>query len=69
MTAKLLFNSTNYTPDTSFYRIGLTNFYLNTPMERYKYIRLWLAILPQEIIDQYKLNNIVDADGWVYVKI
>ncbi len=38
-------------------------------MERYKYMCLWLDILPQEIIDKYNLTNIVDADEWVYVKI
>ena len=26
-------------------------------------------MIPQEIIDQYKLNDIVDNKGWVYIKI
>jgi hypothetical protein len=68
-TAKLHFNSTISTPGTSFYGIDLVNFFLNTPMECYKYMRLWLDILSQEIIDKYNLNNIVNAIGWVYVKI
>jgi hypothetical protein len=68
-TAKLLFNSTISTPSALFYSIDLANFYLNTPMERYEYMRLWLDILPQEIIDKYNLTKIVEADGWVYVKI
>jgi hypothetical protein len=68
-TAKLLFNSTISTPGALFYGIDLANFYLNTPMECYKYMRLRLDILPQEIIDKYNLTNIVNADGWVYVKI
>ena len=38
-------------------------------MERYKYMRLWLDILSQEIIDKYNLSDIVDANGWVYDKI
>jgi hypothetical protein len=45
-TAKLLFNSTISTPGASFYGIDLTNFYLNTLMECYKYMHLWLDILP-----------------------
>jgi hypothetical protein len=32
-------------------------------------MRLQLDILPQEIIDKCSLTNIVEADGWVYVKI
>ncbi len=67
-TAKLLFNPTISTPGASFYGIDLANFYLNTPMEGYEYMHLWLDILPQEIIDKYDLIKIVDADGWVYVK-
>jgi hypothetical protein len=68
-TAKLLFNSTISTPGASFYGIDLVNFYLNTPMERYEYMRLWLDIPPQEIIDKYNLTKIADAIGWVYVGI
>jgi hypothetical protein len=36
----------------------IKNFYLGTPMARYEYMRLPLAILPQEIIDAYKLDDI-----------
>jgi hypothetical protein len=68
-TAKLLFNSTISTPGKLFYGIKLANFYLNTPMECYECMRLRLDILPQEIIDKYNLNKIVNADGWVHVKI
>jgi hypothetical protein len=32
-------------------------------------MHLWLDILPQETINKYNLNKIVDTDGWVYVKI
>jgi hypothetical protein len=37
-------------------------------MERYEYMRLPLAILPQEIIDAYKLDDIA-LNGNVYVEI
>ncbi len=68
-TAKLFFNSTISTPGALFYGIDLANFYLNTPMEHYEYMSLQLDILPQEIIDKYGLTDIVDTNGWVYVKI
>jgi hypothetical protein len=38
-------------------------------MTRYKYMRLHLDTIPQEIVDQYKLKNITTSDGWVYIKI
>jgi hypothetical protein len=68
-TVKPLFNFTISTPSALFNGINLASFYLNTPMERYEYMRLRLDIIPQDIIDKYNLNKIVDADGWVYVKI
>ena len=73
-TAKLLFNSTISTPGASFYDINLANFCLNTPMECYEYMRLWLDILPQEIIDKYNLTKLsTPLDGcmskfaWVFM--
>ena len=32
-------------------------------------MKLHLHIIPQEIIDEYALHNLVDEDGWVYLKI
>jgi hypothetical protein len=47
---KLLFNSTISTPGAFFYGIDLANFYLNTPMECYKYMRFWADILPKKLL-------------------
>ncbi len=69
LTAKLLFNSTISTLGATFYGIDLANFYLNTPMPTPKYMRLKLDIIPDEIIDHYNLRDLVDEDGWVYIKI
>ena len=38
-------------------------------MARYEYIKVPLHWFPQDIIDQYKIMNLVDKDGFVYVKI
>ena len=32
-------------------------------------MKLHIHIIPQEIIDKYALHNLVDEDGWVYLKI
>ena len=48
--------------------IDVGNFYLNTPMTRYEYMRIPVAEIPQEIIDEYKLLPLVHK-GYVYVEI
>jgi hypothetical protein len=68
-TAKVLINSTISTDDARFGCIDLKDFYLGTPMTRYEYMRLHLDIIPQEIVDQYKLKDITTPDGWVYIEI
>jgi hypothetical protein len=38
-------------------------------MDRYKYIRLPLNIIPDKMVSQYNLHNIATPDGWIYTKI
>ena len=44
--------------------LDISNFYLGTPMTRPEYMRLPLKLIPQEIVDKYKLNEISD-NRWV----
>jgi hypothetical protein len=69
VTAKLLFNSVISTDGAKFLTIDIKNFYLNTPMERYEYMRMSYDILPREIIEKYQLDEIKTEDGWVYIEI
>ena len=32
-------------------------------------MKLHLHVIPQEIIDEYALRDLVDKDGWLYLKI
>ena len=48
--------------------MDVANFYLGTPMARPEFMRLPINLIPQEIIDKYDLNSIVE-DGWVFVRI
>jgi hypothetical protein len=68
LTVKLLFNSIISTPNAKFMSIDIKNFYLNTPMERYEYMRMKLSNFPQDIIDEYKLAE-KERNGYVYVEI
>ena len=49
--------------------IDIKYFYLNTPMERYKYMRLKLAELPEDFVSEYKLQDKVTKDGYIYLEI
>ena len=39
------------------------NFYYNTPMVDFDYMKLPLSMFPQEIVEQYNLEDRVAADG------
>ena len=56
-TPKTPFNSVVSTPNSRFMCDNVEDFYLNTPIERYKYMMLPIDIIPQEIIDQYDLTD------------
>ena len=45
------------------------NFYYNTLVVDFEYMKLPLRIFPQEIIYQYNLKDLVAADGYVYMEI
>ena len=44
------------------------NFYLNTPMAQYEYMRLTINIIPQEIINEYHLMTKV-KNGFIFCEI
>jgi hypothetical protein len=49
--------------------IDIKDFYLMTPMDRFEYFRMKLELFPQDIIEEYKLHDKVDADGNVFCKV
>jgi len=46
----------------------LKDFYLGTPLARYEYMRIPVAMLPDEILDHYNLRPLIH-NGHVYVEI
>ena len=55
-TANMLFNSKISTKGGRFMCIDLKDFYLGTPINRYEYMWIKMADIPQDIIDQYGLT-------------
>ena len=54
---KLMINSVLSRRKAKFACFDLENFYLDTPMEDPKYVRVKITDLPQEFIDEYGLNE------------
>ena len=67
-TAKLVINSTISTPSAKYMCADIPNFYLGTPMKRYEYMKMPIALIPQEIIDTYNLMPLVHKDH-IYMEI
>ena len=68
LVAKMLFNSVISTPGAKFMTMDISNFYLNTPLKRPEFIRLNIRDIPREIIEEYKLRDIADKDGSIYLQ-
>jgi len=66
---KIHLNSVISTPGARYMTLDVKNFYLNTPMVRYEYVRIKLDDIPEEIIVEYGLRDKVASDGYVYVEI
>ena len=49
--------------------INIKDFYLNTPMSRYEYMRLKLCNIPEDVALHYNLSSKFKSDGYVYTEI
>jgi hypothetical protein len=67
-TIKILLNSVISTPHARFATFDLKDFYLGTPMVQKEYMRISITSIPQSIIDQYHLLDLVH-NGFVLVTI
>jgi hypothetical protein len=65
---KLLINSVLSQRHAQLATMDLKNFYLNTQLDRPEYVRIKLADIPQEFINEYKLNKLA-RDSWIYFKM
>ena len=68
LVAKHLFNSVVSTRNTKFITMNISNFYLMTPLKRPKYIPISIKDIPDVIINEYKLRDIADNNGSVYIQ-
>ncbi len=66
---KILLSSIISTKGAKCVMLDMKDFYLNTPMKRYKYLHLKLSNIPKEILIKYKLREITTLVGYVYCEI
>ncbi len=66
---KLLINSVISTAGVNLMSMDIKDFYLNTPIARYEYMRLKFADMPANVIEHSHLNKIATPDSHVYCDI
>jgi hypothetical protein len=66
---KIVLNSVVSTRNAKFMTTDIKDYFLNNPMKRFEYMKIPIRWIPQEIIDQYHLLDLVHTDGYVYVEI
>jgi hypothetical protein len=69
LTVKILINSIISLPGAKFMTLDIKDFYLNTPMARYKYMQLRIADMPEDVIKHYNLRDRATPDGYGHCEI
>ena len=67
-TVKCHINSTISTEGARYATMDISDFYLNTLMARPEYMRIPLKSIPQQIIDEYHLNDF-QHNGYIYFQV
>ena len=57
------------TPGAKFANANISNFYLMTPLKCPEYARIKFSDIPEEVVKEYKLDEKVTPDGWIYIKV
>jgi hypothetical protein len=68
VSSKILWNSVISTKGAHFAGANINNMYLETPLDRFEYMKMPIALIPANIIAHYNLNKKV-LDGYVYMEI
>jgi hypothetical protein len=68
VSSKILWNSVISTKDVRFAGTNIKNMYLKTTLDQFEYMKIPIALLPNNIIEHYQLQEKV-FDGYVYMEI
>ncbi len=67
-TSKLMWNSVLSILGAKYMCLDIKNFYLIAPLDRYKYMKMHIALFPQWIVEQYNLNKPIH-NGFIYLEM
>ena len=68
-TSNCLFNRVVSTPNYKCMMADIKTFYLNSLLTDPEYMKIHISVVPQEIINEYRLLSIVDHKGFFNIKI
>jgi len=68
-TTKLFLNSVVSTEGARFIVLDVKDFYLNTPMASFEYMKILLRLLPENVIEHYKLRELAEGSEYAYMEI
>jgi len=68
-TIKAHWNSVISTPGSRYATIDIKDFYLNSKLREYEYMKIHKNLIPQEFIDLYDLKSILGNDDFFYMEI
>jgi hypothetical protein len=66
--AKMLFNSVISMKNVQFMTMGISNFYLMTPLHHAEFIWIKLSDIPDEFFNEYKLRGKATKNGSIYIR-
>jgi hypothetical protein len=66
VSSKILWNSVISTKDARFAGTDIKNMYLEMPLDHVEYMKMPIALLPDDIIEYCQLQEKV-LDGYVYI--
>ena len=66
-TTKMLLNSVVSTPNAKFACFDIGNMYLNTKLPSPEYIQIHRSMIPNEIMEEYNVEQYLDNEGYAYV--
>ena len=67
--SKILINSTISQPTARFMSIDISNFFLSSNMDQPEFMKIHKDNIPQDIMEQYGANELLDSANYVYFQI
>jgi len=68
-TIKAHWNSVISTKGAKYATLDIKDFYLNSKLKDYEYMKMHISLFPDEFINLYNLKHLIDKDGFIHMEI